>query len=48
MTVGFAQLLKSEYEKMPDHDDDVLLASAAKIISSVLKVHEFCKRRFWV
>ncbi len=48
MTVGFAQLLKSECEKMPDHDDDVPLASAAIIISSVLKVHEFWKRWFWV
>ncbi len=29
-------------------DDDVLLASAAIIISSVLKVCKFWKRRFWV
>ncbi len=33
---------------MSDHDDDVLLASAAIIISSVLKVREFWKQRFWV
>ncbi len=46
--VGFAQLLKSECEKMCDHDDDVLLASATIIISSVLKVCEFWKQRFWV
>ncbi len=40
MTVGFAQLLKFECEKMSDHDDDVLLASAAIIISSVQKIRE--------
>ncbi len=48
-TVDFAQLLKSECEKMWDHDDDVvLLASGTIIISSVLKVREFWKQRFWV
>ncbi len=45
MAVGFAQLLKSEYEKMSDDDDDVLLASIAIIISSVLKVCRFWKQR---
>lgn len=44
---GFAQLIKSECEKMSD-EDDVLLASAAIIIVNVLKVREFRRRRFWV
>ncbi len=33
---------------MSDDDDDVLIASATIIISSVPKVCKFQKRRFWV
>ncbi len=39
--VGFAQLWKSECEKMSDNDNDALIASGTIIISSVLKVREF-------
>ncbi len=42
------QLLKSECEKISDYDDDVLLASTAIIISSVLKVREFREQQFWI
>ncbi len=45
---GFAQLLKSECEKMSDDDDVVLLATDTITILSVLKVHEFREQRFWV
>ncbi len=33
---------------MSDNDNDALIASAAIIISSVLKVCKFRKRQFWV